>query len=182
MKIWLPAATFAVILRNHAAIASSEALISPTPPTPPFVEGKMFINGVVRDVAASSSSSSSDIQLADVYGCCASASPSSDECPEDIVVPTRVRIGTMPQMTSDHALQALQSAIAAWDGGSGAWPQTSLSGRIAAVQKFMAELKSKREVIVVTLMYEIGKNRLDVSGLSCTNGSRLLFPQSRECP
>ena len=181
MKIWLPAATFAVILRNHAAIASSEALISPTPPMPPFVEGKMFINGVVRDVAASSSSSS-DIQLADVYGCCASASPSSDECPEDIVVPTRVRIGTMPQMTSDHALQALQSAIAAWDGGSGAWPQTSLSGRIAAVQKFMAELKSKREVIVVTLMYEIGKNRLDVSGLSCTNGSRLLFPRSRECP
>ncbi|KAL3764055.1 hypothetical protein ACHAW5_000530 [Stephanodiscus triporus] len=159
MKIWLPAATFAVILRNHAAIASSEALISPTPPTPPFVEGKMFINGVVRDVAASSSSS--DIQLADVYGCCASASSSSDECPEGTVLPTRVRIGTMPQMTSDHALQALQSAVAAWDGGSGAWPQTSLSGRIVAVQKFMAELKSKREEIVVTLMYEIGKNRLD---------------------
>ena len=67
----------------------------------------------------------------------------------------------MPQMTSDHALRALRSAVAAWDGGSGAWPQTSASGRIDAVRIFLSELATRREEIVVSLMYEIGKNRPD---------------------
>jgi hypothetical protein len=167
MKILLPAATFAAILGNHASLAS-------TPPTPPFVHGKIFINGIVRDVSShSSTSSSSDVQLADVYGCCAvSSSPSDDECPDEddvgaasIAAPTmtRLKIGTMPQMTSDQSLEALRSAVNAWDGGSGTWPQTSLTDRIDAVKKFMDILRLRREEIVVTLMYEIGKNRVDVS-------------------
>jgi glyceraldehyde-3-phosphate dehydrogenase (NADP+) len=67
----------------------------------------------------------------------------------------------MPQMTTEQALTALQSAVTAWDGGSGTWSQMKLSDRISAIQSFMTELMLKREEIVITLMYEIGKNRID---------------------
>ena len=36
-------------------------------------------------------------------------------------------------------------------------PQTSLSGRIAAMEKFVAKLKTKRDAIVNVLMWEICK-------------------------
>ena len=175
MKIWLPSATFALILRNHAALASEASIFTTTtPPAPPFVAGKIFINGVVWDAAASASASAySDVELADVYGiCCAPASPPPDDgCPDGAdgaaaalattTMARRPKIGTMPQMTSDHALLALRSAVDAWDGGSGMWPQTSTSRRIDAVRIFLAELMTKREEIVIALMYEIGKNRAD---------------------
>jgi hypothetical protein len=189
MKILLPAALLAAILGNHSSLAS-------TPPSPPFVAGKIFINGVVRDVSSSHSSSSSsssssstttmssDVKLADVYGCCAVASPASDEeCPENYdddigassiasaTTMMRIKIGTMPQMTSEQSLEALRSAISAWDGGSGTWPQMSLSDRIEAIKRFMDILRPRREEIVVTLMYEIGKNRVDVSVVSLFRSS-----------
>ncbi|KAL7537655.1 hypothetical protein ACHAXR_007980, partial [Thalassiosira sp. AJA248-18] len=142
---------------------ASDTVISPTAPlsssTVPFVGGKLFINGVAQDAP-------SDMKLSDVYGCCASTALSADECPEGtdsehqrLLTPTK--IGTMPQMTKEQALQALQSAVTAWNGGSGTWPQMALSERIVAVKKFMSELQHKREDIVQILMYEIGKNRLD---------------------
>ena len=65
----------------------------------------------------------------------------------------------MPQMTKEQSLEALDSATAAWDGGSGVWPQLSLADRIDAIQNFMVDLKKKREDIVTVLMYEIGKNK-----------------------
>ena len=106
------------------------------------------------------------MKLADVYGCCSSTALTSDECPEGTDIEhqrllSRVKIGTMPQMTKEQSLVALNSAVSAWDGGSGTWPQMSLSERISAIQKFMSELKHKREDIVNVLMYEIGKNRKD---------------------
>ena len=67
----------------------------------------------------------------------------------------------MPQFTTEQALQALQSAVEAWNGGSGIWPQMSLSSRIRAVEIFLKELQHKREEIVNVLMWEIGKNRPD---------------------
>ena len=84
--------------------------------------------------------------LADVFGCCSSTStaavPSSEE--EECTTFTnndnqrkfsRVPIGKMPQFTTQQSLQALQSSIKAWNGGSGTWPQTSLSHRIEAVHE-----------------------------------------------
>ena len=71
-----------------------------------------------------------------------------------------LKIGTMPQMTKEQSLEALYSAVSAWDGGSGVWPQMSLADRIDAIQNFMVDLKKKREDIVNVLMYEIGKNKL----------------------
>lgn len=64
-------------------------------------------------------------------------------------------------MTKEQSLEALDSATAAWDGGSGVWPQLSLADRIDAIQNFMVDLKKKREDIVTVLMYEIGKNKPD---------------------
>ena len=64
-------------------------------------------------------------------------------------------------MTKEQSLEALDSATAAWDGGSGVWPQLSLADRIEAIQNFMVDLKKKREDIVTVLMYEIGKNKPD---------------------
>lgn len=161
LKNWLLSAT---VLCGHRAASASEAVASPTAPAvpaAPFVDGKVFLNGVVRDAPP-------ETTLADVYGCCTSAPLAADACPDGtadehrrLLAPTR--IGTMPQMSTEQALEALSSAVAAWDGGSGAWPQMSLADRIAAVQKFMSELKHKREDIVNVLMYEIGKNRADVS-------------------
>ena len=88
------------------------------------------------------------------------------ECPEGTDIKhqrllSQVKIGTMPQMTKEETLQALQSSINAWKGGSGVWPQLSLSDRIKSIQKFVSELKHKRVEIVNVLMYEIGKNKPD---------------------
>lgn len=152
MRIWLPAAAFAAILNNRIALASEavSSSSSSTAPTPPFVTGKIFINGDVNVVSA-------NFEIADVYSCCASV----DECPTESSSSKRLKIGTMPQMTTEQALTALQSAVTAWDGGSGTWSQMKLSDRITAIQTFMTELKLKREEIVITLMHEIGKNRVD---------------------
>mmetsp|Transcript_12091 Transcript_12091/g.25754 ORF Transcript_12091/g.25754 Transcript_12091/m.25754 type:complete len:587 (-) Transcript_12091:57-1817(-) len=152
----------AALLHGHHVASASEAVISPTLPADgtasPYVGGRVFINGVAQDAP-------SDTHLP-VYGCCASTAVSADECPEGTEAEhqrllARIKIGTMPQMSKERALEALQSAVTAWNGGSGTWPQMSLSDRIDAIQKFMGELKPKREDIVNVLMHEIGKNRPD---------------------
>ena len=158
-------AVAAALSSYHNVAYASEAVISPTPPTPPsatvpFVGGKLFINGQVQDALPS------DMKLSDVFGCCSSTSLSEDECPEGTDTEhqrllSQVKIGSMPQMTKEQSLQALSSAVNAWNGGQGAWPQLSLAERINAIQNFMKELKYKREDIVNVLMYEIGKNRSD---------------------
>ncbi|KAL7551077.1 hypothetical protein ACHAWF_015775 [Thalassiosira exigua] len=168
LKNWLPAATAlaASLLGAVRPALASEAVVSPTRPSssssgaapaPPFVAGRVFVGGSVRDGGAA---------LADVHGCCASAALSADDCPEGTAgehrrLLSRINIGTMVQMTEEQALEALRSATEAWDGGSGTWPQMSLSERIVAIKKFMSELQPKREDIVNILMHEIGKNRLD---------------------
>jgi len=107
-----------------------------------------------------------EMALADVIGCCStSLSSSSDGCSSssenDAEAMKRVIIGKMPQFTSQQSLVTLQSAISAWDGGSGTWPQMTLNERIKAVQTFIQHLQSKRSEIVTALMYEIGKNQVD---------------------
>jgi glyceraldehyde-3-phosphate dehydrogenase (NADP+) len=69
----------------------------------------------------------------------------------------------MAQMTEDQAMQVLQDAKEAWNGGTGVWPQMSLGARIAAIQQFMKELQSSRDAIIDVLMWEIGKNKPDAT-------------------
>ena len=72
-----------------------------------------------------------------------------------------VRIGSIPQFSTEQALQVLSEARDAWKGGTGIWPQMTLLARIAAIRNFLEVLAESREEIVQTLMWEIGKNRKD---------------------
>jgi glyceraldehyde-3-phosphate dehydrogenase (NADP+) len=93
--------------------------------------------------------------LAQVQGCCGiSADDKTSTFQQQI-------IGQMPQMNPEQTTQVLKDAKEAWNGGTGTWPQMSLKDRIQAIETFLLELQSQRELIVQTLMWEIGKNRKD---------------------
>ena len=156
---------------SDAAVISSPSspreLLTQSSPTPPFISGRVFTNGIIQEVPHDKmilAAGLGEMALADVFGCCSSKSSSSDACSsssDDAKNMKRIIIGQMPQFTSQQSLVTLQSAIAAWDGGSGTWPQMTLHHRIKAVQTFIHHLQSKRTEIVTALMYEIGKNKVD---------------------
>ena len=75
----------------------------------------------------------------------------------------RAVIGNLAQMGMEHAMAALDAAVAAWDCGQGPWPQMSLAGRIAAVEALVSELTAARAEIVNVLMWEICKNSADAA-------------------
>jgi len=116
--------------------------------TPPYVDPKIMLHGAVSDP------SESDI-VADVIGCCAVSSADGES------VFSNQRIGELPQMSTAQTFEVLEDAKQAWNGGTGTWPQMSLKQRVEAIELFIRELGSKREEIVTTLMWEIGKNRKD---------------------
>ncbi len=70
-------------------------------------------------------------------------------------------IGTSPLCTEKEALEALDAAVAAFDGGRGEWPTHSVEERIRHVGEFLARMVEKRAAVVNLLMWEIGKNRKD---------------------
>ena len=74
---------------------------------------------------------------------------------------TKIVIGNQARMSPAEALEALDAAVAAWGKGKGEWPQMAVEGRIAAMEKFVAKLKLKRDAIVNVLMWEICKVRPD---------------------
>lgn len=126
----------------------------------PFVSPKIMLHGLV------SNPKQEEFELADVNGCCAMDADSC-ESPNDNnqkITPGKLQqqvIGQIPQMNEAQTLQVLEDAKQAWDRGSGTWPQFSLQQRVQAIETFIEQLRAKREEIVVTLMWEIGKNRSD---------------------
>ena len=70
-------------------------------------------------------------------------------------------LGTVPDLTGDEAIEALNAASKAYGRGQGLWPTMKVEGRIAAMEKFVTQMKTKREEIVKLLMWEIGKNLPD---------------------
>ncbi|MDD7885564.1 NADP-dependent glyceraldehyde-3-phosphate dehydrogenase [Flavivirga sp. 57AJ16] len=70
-------------------------------------------------------------------------------------------LGTIPQLTEKEALEALNSATGAYDKGQGLWPTMKVVDRIACMEKFVEQMKTKRDAIVKLLMWEIGKNLPD---------------------
>lgn len=70
---------------------------------------------------------------------------------------TQAVIGSTPLLTEKEALQALNAAVAAYDQGHGHWPTLGVEGRIAHVEKFLAEMRKQRDEVVKLLMWEIGK-------------------------
>ena len=70
-------------------------------------------------------------------------------------------LGTIPQLGELEALEALDSATNAFDKGKGLWPTMKVLDRIACMEKFVTQMKTKREEVVKLLMWEIGKNLPD---------------------
>lgn len=75
--------------------------------------------------------------------------------------PAPIRLGFHPRMTGQAALEALDSAVRAWDHGRGVWPTLPVAERIRRVESFAFRMKARREEIVRLLVWEIGKARRD---------------------
>jgi glyceraldehyde-3-phosphate dehydrogenase (NADP+) len=71
------------------------------------------------------------------------------------------KLGEIPSLGKKEALLALDSACDAFDNGKGIWPTMKVLDRIKAMENFVVEMKTKRDVIVNLLMWEIGKNLND---------------------
>ncbi|RMA57234.1 NADP-dependent glyceraldehyde-3-phosphate dehydrogenase [Ulvibacter antarcticus] len=70
-------------------------------------------------------------------------------------------LGSIPQLGKDEALEALDAACDAYDKGKGSWPTMKVIDRIACMENFVKQMKTKRAEVVKLLMWEIGKNLPD---------------------
>jgi glyceraldehyde-3-phosphate dehydrogenase (NADP+) len=70
-------------------------------------------------------------------------------------------LGTIPQLGEAEAIEALDAACNAFNKGKGLWPTMKVADRIACMEKFVEQMKTKREEVVKLLMWEIGKNLAD---------------------
>ena len=70
-------------------------------------------------------------------------------------------LGSIPQLGEDEALETLDAACKAFDKGKGLWPTMKVADRIACMEKFVEQMKTKREEVVKLLMWEIGKTLPD---------------------
>lgn len=74
---------------------------------------------------------------------------------------TQKIIGSTPLLTKYEALEALDSAVTAYDLGHGEWPTMGVAKRIEHIEKFLAAMRTKRAEVVKLLMWEIGKSLKD---------------------
>lgn len=70
-------------------------------------------------------------------------------------------LGTIPTLGEKEALEALDAAVNAYDKGQGLWPTMKVKDRIDCMEKFVTQMKTKRDEIVKLLMWEIGKTLPD---------------------
>ncbi|WP_369999362.1 NADP-dependent glyceraldehyde-3-phosphate dehydrogenase [Winogradskyella sp.] len=70
-------------------------------------------------------------------------------------------LGTIPTLGKVEAMSALNAACDAYDKGQGLWPTMKVADRIACMEKFVSQMKTKRNKVVKLLMWEIGKNLPD---------------------
>ncbi|PQJ80332.1 NADP-dependent glyceraldehyde-3-phosphate dehydrogenase [Polaribacter porphyrae] len=70
-------------------------------------------------------------------------------------------LGTVPNLTENEALEALNAAYRAYDKGQGLWPTMRVADRISCMEEFAEQMKTKRGEVVKLLMWEIGKSLPD---------------------
>jgi len=70
-------------------------------------------------------------------------------------------LGSIPLLEEKQAMEALNAASAAYNNGQGLWPTMKVINRISCMEKFVSQMKLKREEVVKYLMWEIGKNYKD---------------------
>ncbi|MFX0557950.1 NADP-dependent glyceraldehyde-3-phosphate dehydrogenase [Maribacter sp. CXY002] len=71
------------------------------------------------------------------------------------------KLGSIPNLQEKEALEALDSALNAYDKGQGVWPTMHVKDRIECMEVFVQKMKTKREQVVKLLMWEIGKSLPD---------------------
>lgn len=74
---------------------------------------------------------------------------------------TPTLLGSIPDMGEEEALDALDSALSAYDKGQGVWPTMRVKDRIECMESFVKKMETKREEVVNLLMWEIGKSLPD---------------------
>jgi acyl-CoA reductase-like NAD-dependent aldehyde dehydrogenase len=148
MRLSFSANTLLLILAG-ASGQQDATCVADTTRKSPYVAPRLMEKGAVIDISADA------MPMEDVVGCCA-----SDEQKQEIIPQV---IGSLPQMSTEQTLEVAQAAKTAWNGGSGVWPQMSLSKRVTAIENFLSELKKQRESIIDLLMWEIGKNEADAT-------------------
>jgi glyceraldehyde-3-phosphate dehydrogenase (NADP+) len=70
-------------------------------------------------------------------------------------------LGTIPTLGKKEAIKALDAACTAYNKGQGLWPTMKVVDRISCMEKFVEQMKTKRDEVVKLLMWEIGKNLPD---------------------
>ncbi|SOD79001.1 NADP-dependent glyceraldehyde-3-phosphate dehydrogenase [Spirosoma fluviale] len=83
--------------------------------------------------------------------------------PDQNGVLQRQLVGSFPVTGPEEALEALESAVAAYDNGRGEWPQMSVAGRIACMETFVGKMLEQKKLVVNLIMWEIGKNLADAT-------------------
>lgn len=67
-------------------------------------------------------------------------------------------LGSIPFMGESEAIEAVNSASAAFDNGQGLWPTMKVVDRIKCMENFVVKMKTTRKEVVKFLMWEIGKS------------------------
>ncbi len=70
-------------------------------------------------------------------------------------------LGTIPDMETPAALEALKAAEKAFNRGQGLWPTMRVGERLKCMETFVEKMKVHREEVVKLLMWEICKNKSD---------------------
>ena len=70
-------------------------------------------------------------------------------------------MGSIPDMETEAALEALNAAEKAFNRGQGAWPTMKVKDRLKCLSTFADKMKEHREEVVELLMWEIAKNKAD---------------------
>ncbi|GGD39766.1 NADP-dependent glyceraldehyde-3-phosphate dehydrogenase [Muriicola marianensis] len=70
-------------------------------------------------------------------------------------------LGSIPDLGETEAMEALEGALNAYDQGKGIWPTMKVRDRIECMEKFVSQMKTKRDEVVKLLMWEIGKSLPD---------------------
>ena len=67
-------------------------------------------------------------------------------------------LGSIPTMGEAEAIEAVNSATAAYNNGHGLWPTMKVVDRIKCMENFASQMKGTRDEVVKLLMWEIGKS------------------------
>ena len=70
-------------------------------------------------------------------------------------------LGSIPDMETESALEALKAAENAYGKGKGLWPTMKVTERLKCMEVFVKKMMQHRDIVVKLLMWEICKNKED---------------------